>query len=42
MEQLQTMSLSVAQTREFEPPTAAEGVGDPSLGKRPATKVEIC
>ena len=35
------MSMSAAQTREFEPSTEAEGVGDPSLGNRPATKVEI-
>jgi phosphate transport system ATP-binding protein len=29
------------QTREFEPSIEAEGVGDPSLANRPATKAEI-
>ena len=41
MEQLQAMRMSAVQTREFEPPTEAEGVGDPSLANRPATKIEI-
>jgi phosphate transport system ATP-binding protein len=35
------MSMSAVQTREFEPSTEAEGVGDPSLANRPATKAEI-
>ena len=35
------MRMSAVQTREFEPPTEAEGVGDPSLANRPATKIEI-
>jgi phosphate transport system ATP-binding protein len=41
MEQLQAMSMSAVQTREFEPSIEAEGVGDPSLANRPATKAEI-
>jgi phosphate transport system ATP-binding protein len=41
MEQLQAMSMSAVQTREFEPPAEAESVGDPSLANRPATKIEI-
>jgi phosphate transport system ATP-binding protein len=41
MEQLQAMSMSAVQTREFEPSIEAEGVGDPSFANRPATKAEI-